>query len=387
MTSPCPLCGTVEWQPLKNIHESRSVRTDGSVIAEPLSKFHCAGCGLAIRSGQSQDPALLYRESYQLYSNRPGAERFNAARYVELAEALCTAWDHRSTPRNVLEIGCGDGSLLHVLQQRWPGSRILGIEPSSSAVNLALAVNRPVFQGMIGHHLPAAVAEREFDLIYAIHVIEHTLDPARFLREASALLAPGGRVVVTCPDGAIPHAELIHPDHLFSMTPQHLATFAREGGQNVLLQSDCPAGIQAEYSQLMVCAPLSGDRSRPLLDRQRAAALYRERQTYLRLWKDLEAHLAKSVRDDCPLFCFGAGGWTGNIAGYCPNLWDKVAICVVDGSDGVSVHGKKVLEYRAVSQEPRQFIAVVNPALQPRIAARLISDGHNVIPWPVELTA
>ena len=385
--SPCPLCGTVEWQPLENIHESRSVRTDGGVIAEPLSKFHCSGCGLAIRSGRSEDPSALYGEAYQLYRNRPGAEQFDAARYVAITGALRAAWGDQAAPTRVLEVGCGDGSLLQILQTSWPHSDIVGMEPSGSAVDFALASRRPVYQGMIGQSLPATIAAGAFDLIYAVHVIEHTPDPAIFLSEVSALLAPRGRLIVTCPDGTVPHAELIHPDHLFSMTPEHLAMFAHRGGQKLLLQADCPAGTQAEHSQLMVCAPSGGDRLQQLPDRPRAEALYHDRQAYLRLWKGLEAYLLNSVRADQPLYCFGAGGWTGNIAGYCPNLWDRVAACAVDGGHGATVHGRDVLDYRAVAQEPRQFIAVVNPASQSRIAARLIGDGHNVIPWPAELNA
>jgi 2-polyprenyl-3-methyl-5-hydroxy-6-metoxy-1,4-benzoquinol methylase len=386
-TSPCPLCGTVEWQPLDNIHESRSVRTDGGVIAQPLSKLHCVGCGLAIRSGQSEDLSALYGEAYQLYSNRPGAEQFDAARYVAIGGALRAAWGDRAAPKRVLEIGCGDGSLLHALQLSWPGSHIVGLEPSGSAVGFARASHRPVYQGMIGQSLPTAIAGGAFDLIYAVHVIEHTPDPAAFLRGMSALLAPEGRLMVTCPDGAVPHAELIHSDHLFSMTLKHLAAFACRGGQTVLLQVDCPAGTQAEYSQLMVCAPSGDNQLQRPPDRPHADALYRDRQAYLRLWKGLEAYLLNSVRADQPLYCFGAGGWTGNIAGYCPKLWDRVVACAVDGGSGASAHGKDVLDYRAVAQEARQFIVVVNPALQSRIATRLTGDGHKVIRWPAELNA
>jgi 2-polyprenyl-3-methyl-5-hydroxy-6-metoxy-1,4-benzoquinol methylase len=385
--SPCPLCGTVEWQPLDNIHESRSVRTDGVVIAQPLSKFHCAGCGLAIRSTQSEDPAALYGEAYQLYSNRPGAEQFDAARYVAISSALRAAWGNRTAPKRVLEVGCGDGSLLHALKLSWPGSHIVGLEPSGSAVGFARTSHRPVYQGMIGQSLPTAIAGGAYDLIYAVHVIEHTPDPATFLMNSSALLAPGGRLIVTCPDGTVPHAELIHSDHLFSMTPKHLAAFAHRSGQNILLQVDCPAGAQAEYSQLMVCAPSGDNQLRRPPDQPHADALYRDRQAYLRLWKGLEADLLNSVRADQPLYCFGAGGWTGNIAGYCPQLWDRVVACAVDGGSGASVHGKDVLDYRTVAREPRQFIAVVNPASQSRIAARLTGDGHKVIRWPGELSA
>ena len=384
----CPLCGTLEWRALENIRDDRSVRTDGGVIASPLSKFHCSGCGLAIRAAQDQGPSTLYGEDYQLYSNRPGADQFDAVRYANITGALHAAWGLGDPPRRVLEAGCGDGSLLQAVQLRWPEAAVVGLEPSHTAVEFARSSGRAVFQGMIGQATPEPVSQGGFDLIYAVHVIEHTPDPSAFLSALAPLLAPGGRIIITCPDGAVPHAELVHSDHLFSMTPGHLASFARRGGQEVLMQGDCPAGIHAEFSQLMVCAPAgAADRSAMRMDRPFAEALYRDRQAYLGLWKGLEAYLMESVRRDEPLYCFGAGGWTGNIAGYCPNLWAQVAGCVVDGGEGAQVHGKRVGDYGEVKGEPRQFIAVVNPALQARIAERLKRDDHRVVAWPSLLTA
>ncbi len=67
--------------------------------------------------------------------------------------------------------------------------------------------------------------------------------------------------------------------------------------------------------------------------------------------------MLKSVQADRSLYWFGAGGWTGNIAGYRPNLWDRLAACAVDADDGAKVHGKEVPDYLAVTKEPRQFIA------------------------------
>jgi SAM-dependent methyltransferase len=385
MTDACPLCGGRDWLALPDIRPDRSVRTDGGVIAAPLAKQHCARCGLAVRRG-GLDVATLYGDDYQLYANRPNADSFDPARYRNLADALAAAWGE-GAPRRVLEAGCGDGGLALAMQLRWPDADVIGVEPSATAVARAQALGYPVVQGMIGHGAPPQVEQGGFDLIYSIHVVEHTPDPSVFLRDLAGLLAPEGRMVVTCPDGAVAHAEIIHPDHLFSMTRTHLAAFARRAGLRVLAQGDCPTGASAEFSQLLVCAP-GGDPAWRTLDRDPgAAALFDARAAYLRLWRDLEAELMAPLAKDEPVYCFGAGGWAANVAANCPNLWARVVGCAIDGGAGESVHGRPVVDYAALAGTPRRVLAAVNPAIQDRISARLAADGHAVLPWPRALAA
>ena len=381
---PCPLCGGLEWRALDNVRPDRSVRTDGGIVLAPLNKYHCATCGLAYRPTTEQDLTELYSESYQLYANRPGAEQFDRGRYVNLADGIVAAWDGVDPPRRVLEVGCGDGSLLEAVAARWPGAECIGVEPSLTAVHSARARGRNVVKGVLGEALPAGVAEGAFDLVYTVHVIEHTPDPAAFLRAAAALARDGGRVIVTCPDGAVPHAELIHSDHLFSMTQAHLARFAGLAGLDVLAQMECPRGAGAEVSQLMICAPANKVPANTL-NRDDLAWLYDQRQDYIAAWQGLEAQLLSTLDPHTELYCFGAGGWASNIAGYCPALWDKVVACAVDGGGDAEVQGKPMQDYAALEGLGLQFVIAVNPASQAKLAQRLARDGHRVLPWPQAL--
>ncbi|WP_394761175.1 class I SAM-dependent methyltransferase [Phenylobacterium sp.] len=384
---PCQLCGATDWRPLHDIQPDRSVRTDGGIVAVPLGKFQCAACGLAVRREAAEDPATLYADGYQLYANRPNADRFDPSRYRNLVGLLTRLWGEGTAPRRVLEAGCGDGALTEAMHRHWPQARVFGVEPSATAVALAQAQGFPVVQGMIGETVPPEVIEGGFDLIYSIHVVEHTPDPSVFLRDLAALLAPGGRLIVTCPDGATPHAELIHPDHLFSMTQTHLAAFARRAGLRVLAQGDCPGGAGAEFSQMLVCA-LGGDAVwTPMVADPAAKALFDARQAYLDLWRGLEAALIGPLADGEPLYCFGAGGWVANIAANCPALWDRVTACAIDGGADQSVQGKPVLDYASLRGGGRRFLAAVNPAIQGQIAQRLGNDGHSVLAWPEALSA
>jgi SAM-dependent methyltransferase len=86
----------------------------------------------------------------------------------------------------VLEIGCGDGSLLGELSARGFGGSLSGFDISSAAIEMAQAraaprvVSLAVFDGV---RLP--VGDRSFDLGVLSHVLEHVEAPAELLREAA----------------------------------------------------------------------------------------------------------------------------------------------------------------------------------------------------------
>jgi len=87
-------------------------------------------------------------------------------------------------PRAVADIGCGDGAMLAELARRRFGSRRVGFELSSTALDIAR--KQPGIEAVHqydGAALPAQ--DGEFDLGILSHVIEHVPQPAVTLREAA----------------------------------------------------------------------------------------------------------------------------------------------------------------------------------------------------------
>jgi SAM-dependent methyltransferase len=101
--------------------------------------------------------------------------------------------------KRILDIGCGVGAFVRRLREFSP--RIAGIDVDAERVieggravpHLALAV---------GEHIP--FADSAFDVILLHEVLEHVTDDQATLREARRLLAPGGRVVIFCPNRLYP---------------------------------------------------------------------------------------------------------------------------------------------------------------------------------------
>jgi SAM-dependent methyltransferase len=125
------------------------------------------------------------------YGGDPGLDR---ARLALTHRALVAG----GPPRSVFEIGYGSGALLRRFVDR--GAEVGGVDPDQLGVEVDPVV-RAVGRLWAGSVESLPDGWFEADLVVAVHVLEHVEDPVSTLRRASALLAPGGRVVVVTPAG------------------------------------------------------------------------------------------------------------------------------------------------------------------------------------------
>ena len=99
----------------------------------------------------------------------------------------------------VLDIGCGTGSVSHMIADT-RNAKIIGIEPNSHRAAVARARGLEVYEEPF---TPVIVERLEpFDVILFADVLEHIADPGSFLQLAHRALLPGGRVVASVPNVA-----------------------------------------------------------------------------------------------------------------------------------------------------------------------------------------
>lgn len=96
----------------------------------------------------------------------------------------------------LLDIGCGTGDFAASLKKL--GYDAHGLELEKNAVKLANQKGVITTQGSFVTGLP--YKDKEFDVLFAGEVIEHTIDDDLFLRECYRILKPNGMLILTTPN-------------------------------------------------------------------------------------------------------------------------------------------------------------------------------------------
>jgi SAM-dependent methyltransferase len=160
---------------------------ENEVFGGKLRIVECAECGLRYLNPMPDLRDLGHIYNYDVYedstNNNPVLmEHF----YAELRK-------HTKQLRTVLEIGCGTGEFLALLESK-------GIE--ATGVEFADSATRVKFKGklLVGRMEDIEIADASFDGVLLLNVIEHLSDPLSVLIKIRKMLAPGGALLLRQPN-------------------------------------------------------------------------------------------------------------------------------------------------------------------------------------------
>jgi 2-polyprenyl-3-methyl-5-hydroxy-6-metoxy-1,4-benzoquinol methylase len=126
------------------------------------------------------EDGVVTGNTYDKYgSANPVVRRMMAAFERDLDELL-----ERSAPASMLDVGCGEGVLVHRWAQRLSECRVVGVDLREPSIQDGWAQRQAPnleYRVMEGEELPFATGE--FDMASAIEVLEHVPDPEHTLRE------------------------------------------------------------------------------------------------------------------------------------------------------------------------------------------------------------
>lgn len=105
--------------------------------------------------------------------------------------------DAKVDGRRLLDLGCGNGSIAHVLAAH--GYEVVGVDPSAEGVSIARSAHPDleIYRGSAYDDLVGAYGH--FDVLVSIEVVEHLYDPRKFAANIHSLLKPGGYAIITTP--------------------------------------------------------------------------------------------------------------------------------------------------------------------------------------------
>ncbi|WP_293698222.1 MULTISPECIES: bifunctional 2-polyprenyl-6-hydroxyphenol methylase/3-demethylubiquinol 3-O-methyltransferase UbiG [unclassified Sphingopyxis] len=111
--------------------------------------------------------------------------------------------------RGALDVGCGAGLLAEPLARM--GAKVTGVDAAPE--NIAAARDHAAGQGLNIHYFAGELADLPipfvsngggvFDLVTSMEVVEHVTDPAAFIAQLAARLAPGGLMILSTPNRTI----------------------------------------------------------------------------------------------------------------------------------------------------------------------------------------
>jgi len=215
---PCPVCGSPGPSDLGPIVHRQPALVAGVPIDLGDRAFRLRGCGSC--GFQFKDPPIPSKDLLRCYRQASGdhwqeSPHPRKRRFDTLAKLL----DKHARGRRIVDVGCFNGALLAYLGPAWERH---GIEPSSEAAELA---------GRRGVRIVAPTLEQvpealePFDVVLAIDLVEHLVEPMQFFRRLRPLLRPGGVIIVGTGDSRAWSWRLAGSRYWYCGLPEHVSFF------------------------------------------------------------------------------------------------------------------------------------------------------------------
>jgi SAM-dependent methyltransferase len=191
-----------------------------------LKLCRCSQCGCVWANDARQQEQLL-TEAYERVSDTYFDSQENDLRYIRFYKSLEQLVRQHVSGRTILDVGCGEGVFLSSLSNEWSKQ---GLEPSASGASIARKRNLDVARAT----LAASPKQYEVDLIAALDVIEHVIDPHQFVELFKQHLRPGGVVLLLTGDADSYAARIAGPQWSYLRWCGHISVFSKSGLQRLV---------------------------------------------------------------------------------------------------------------------------------------------------------
>ncbi len=130
-----------------------------------------------------------------LAADTPFDPQYHQNPRVEIASFINDA------PGIVLDVGCGGGATGRLIKDKFPGTRVIGIELNQHAAAYARQFLDVVVCASIDEvQLAEHIGDATIGTVLLLDVLEHLYDPWRALTRIHGWLAPGTRVLASVPN-------------------------------------------------------------------------------------------------------------------------------------------------------------------------------------------
>jgi SAM-dependent methyltransferase len=207
-------------------------------VAHNSTLVMCSQCGLVTQSPRVEASEIpgLYPNDYQAYNAAKGGI-FGRLKALLIRREARRILAHASGPApRIIEIGCGNGSLLRAVGTLHPGTELAGVDIKDLGVSEGGRVR--FYCGQVEE---VALPRDHYDVVFCSNLIEHVSDPMRFLAKIREILKPGGTLMLITPDHLSVDRHVFgrrwggyhYPRHTFVFNHTNIATILRKAGFDV----------------------------------------------------------------------------------------------------------------------------------------------------------
>ena len=233
--APCPICQTPS-QPIGPIVHNHPPTVAGVEIDLGETIFtmrRCPSCALHYKDPPIPLDALVAcytNASSDHWEHDPSPRK---RRFDDLAECITT----NASGKRILDVGCANGALLHYLHQSDPSWECFGLEPGEAAAQTATERGITIL-GSLFDDLDPDNPKHQFDVILAIDVLEHLIDPKAFMEHAARHLSPNGIFVALTGDTDAWGWRLQGSRYWYCNLPEHVVFYSRPTIEHLAGQLD-----------------------------------------------------------------------------------------------------------------------------------------------------
>ena len=229
-TIKCALCDSSNSNLILKSRDHRfDLRDDVFALVE------CTDCGLTFLNPQPSQEILSKFYPDRGYYN--GKKTLSSYYDLILRNSKIRKIAKHTEKRLVLDVGCGDGSLLAAMERK--GWQCYGTDVSKSAYDIAKKRFKNVYLGQLRD---CNFETEKFDVVMFNHSFEHLLDPKAELKETKRILKPGGLLYLSVPNfGSMQfklagefwhHLEI--PRHTYQYTPATIQSLLQKNGYEII---------------------------------------------------------------------------------------------------------------------------------------------------------
>jgi len=175
----------------------------------------CAMSAATINPNEAAHFGALAADWWDPHGSSAMLHKLNPVRLAYIREQIDAHWHvdarerHPLAGRSAIDVGCGAGLLAEPLARM--GAAVTGVDAAPE--NIAAARDHAAGQGLPITYFAGELADLkapgggagqkaplQFDLVTSMEVVEHVTDPAAFIGELAARLAPGGLMILSTPN-------------------------------------------------------------------------------------------------------------------------------------------------------------------------------------------